>query len=183
MGHILSFTTVNKRENNEDSCLTYSLKVEDKEYSILLLSDGMGGHDYGEIISNAVISNLSQAINDSILKKSILPQVNIKDDLDITKILASSLERTNYKILQLIKNNKWKGGGATVVAVIIQEDRYYWGILGDSRLYHINKSNETIKQQGFDHNVPGILLQQGAITPEIAKHHSQKKSISVLYGD
>jgi PPM family protein phosphatase len=182
MTKILTFTTVNKRDNNEDSCLTFSLNVNDEKYTILLLSDGMGGHDYGEIISNTVISNLAIIISDSILKKSILPQINESDTLNLKKILSGALERTNHKVLQLIQNNKWKGGGATIVAVIIHDNDFFWGTLGDSRLYHIDKTENKLSQIGFDHNVPGILLKEGAITPEIAKHHAQRNQLVYFMG-
>lgn len=183
------FTTVNQRENNEDSCLAYDLIVDNRLYSILLLSDGMGGHDYGEIISNTVMSNLSMLINKSILDKAIIPQLQAEEtekkssNLDFENVLHQAIEVTNHKVRQLVTNNKWKNGGATLVAVIIfDNNKFVWGYLGDSRLYQYNANEKKLNQIGFDHNVPGILLNEGAITPEIAKNHAQKNEIVYYMG-
>lgn len=184
------FTTVNQRENNEDSCLAYDLIVDNRLYSVLLLSDGMGGHDYGELISNTVMSNLSMLINKSILEKAIIPQLENSESekkenaiIDFEKVLQQAIEVTNHKVRQLVTNNKWKSGGATLVAVIVLDNnKYVWGYLGDSRLYHYSSEDKKLNQIGFDHNVPGILLNEGAITPEIAKNHAQKNEIVYYMG-
>lgn len=182
MSKILSFTTVNKRDNNEDSCLAYTINIYGENFTVLLLSDGMGGHDYGEVISNTVISNVSMIINNHLLRNSIYPNISDKKELNLQNVLFDALQRTNHKIVQLIKTNKWKGGGATVVAAIIHKDNYCWGTLGDSRLYHFDFKQKKLKQLGFDHNVPGILLNEGAITKEIAKHHAQRNQLVYFMG-
>lgn len=182
MSNILSFTTVNKRENNEDCCLAYTLNVYERQYTILLLSDGMGGHDYGEIISNITISSISSIINHQILTKLIRPKLESTKEVIIQEILIDAIERTNHKILQLKKSNKWKDGGATIVAVIIFDNEYYWGMLGDSRLYHLSAKEKKITQLGFDHSVPGILLRQGVIKPEVARHHAQRNELVYYIG-
>lgn len=185
MGQILKFTDINKREDNEDSCLAFELFDGNQKYTILLLSDGMGGHDYGEVISNVVISNIAWLISKTILDRRIIPQLKKETNeaqLDLKDVLHQAIEVTNHKVKQLIKNNKWKDGGATLVATVIVNDNFFWGSIGDSRLYHFISSEKKLIQQGFDHNVPGILVKEGAIIPEVAKYHSQRNQLVYFIG-
>jgi len=178
------YTNINGRSTNEDSSLAYSIKIKHNEnYNILLLSDGMGGHDHGDIISNTTISVISDFINKKLLNFYIQPSMNNKNiSLELQKTVLDSIEFTNLKINQMIKNNNWKGGGATLVVVIVFNGYFYWGILGDSRLYHYVFDKNTVSQIGFDHNVPGILENEGVITRQVAKYHSKRNQLVYYIG-
>lgn len=183
---------VNERDNNEDCCLSFEITVPDQSFrsnsiKILLLSDGMGGHQHGELVSHKVIDNVATQISQRIFREFTIPKLkgdqhSALENIDFTKLLQESISITNDKILKLIKTNKWKKAGATLVAVIVVGQIYYWGYLGDSRLYHWIYSEEKLLQITEDHSVVGIMLKEGAITEEVAKYHSQKHELVYYMG-
>lgn len=185
------FTRTNKRDNNEDACLAYTLNIpnatENQRLDILLLSDGMGGHEHGEVISRFSIATMAQQINSAVLAPFILPKESpntVLDTalLDYKAILETAIRQTNADVLQLMKDKKWSQAGATLVAVIVCGQHYTYGYLGDSRLYQWHQAEDQLERVTNDHNVPGILVQEGVITEEVAKYHAQKNQLVYFIG-
>jgi protein phosphatase len=191
MNYILTRTEINQRETNEDSCLAFKIspRIDDdqgRDISILLLSDGMGGHQYGEIVSHTAIRQAAAYLNQRIIDSFTNPQLDGKqisiDDIDFKKTIAECIVFCNSQILKLITNNRWKKAGATLVIVIVVGETYYYGYLGDSRLYHWGSHSGKLRQVTYDHSIVGIALQEGAITPQVAKHHAQKHQLVYFMG-
>jgi protein phosphatase len=185
-----NYTRTNKRDNNEDACLSFTLtpKMEDGRecVKVLLLSDGMGGHDHGEVISNKVIAAMAINITKDILLKSITPDLygtqKAVKDIDFKNLLYEAIIMANHSILQLIESNKWRRTGATLVAVVIYQNKYFWGYLGDSRLYQWHTSVQELSQVSYDHNVPGVLVNEGVLKPEVARFHAQRNQLVYYVG-
>lgn len=186
---IHSFTSVNRRENNEDSCLSFSLNVFNKKNQplhVLILADGMGGLDYGEMVSNAAVHQFAKAFVEEVLKKAIVPKPTINElkefRYDFKSIILQTLEIVNKQVLRFLETNKIKRGGSTIVVAIVAENTFYYGYLGDSRLYHWKNSSAELTCVTQDHNVPGILLFQGLITSEVARFHAQRNQLVYFVG-
>lgn len=159
------------RENNEDS-LFY-----DTKRGLYIVSDGMGGHQAGEVASKAVVT--------------VLPPM-------IEKLAADMGQPTQSKepyqrvlrdaILQLSQNlrdeSKGKAGlqgmGATVVVVWIFEQRAHMAYMGDSRIYLLRKGKLT--QISNDHSVVALLLRHRQITEDEAKDHPARGRLSRYVG-
>jgi serine/threonine protein phosphatase PrpC len=191
MNYILSRSEINQRETNEDSCLTFELSPrmydnQGREISILLLSDGMGGHQYGEIVSHTAIRQAAAYLNQRIIDNFTNPHLDGKqisiDDIDFRKTIADTIVFCNNQILKLITNNRWKKAGATLVIVIVVGETFYYGYLGDSRLYHWSSNSGQLRQMTYDHSIVGIALKEGAITPQVAKYHAQKHQLVYFMG-
>lgn len=185
MKNIIRFTSKNKRENNEDSCLGFELLVEigsqEKKLSVLILSDGMGGHEFGELASNLVVDSMAQLLSKRLFNLSIIPTLGNDSigfyNVDFEKIIYECMAQTNQKVLTMIKNNKWKKAGATAVVAIVIDDIYYWGNLGDSYLFQWRQEKRQLEKVSYDHSMVGILLEEGAITPEVAGFHADKHRV------
>jgi protein phosphatase len=118
------------RDNNEDSCL--SVRLENNAY-FMGVADGMGGEAGGEIASKAVLKSVSE-----FLKKEI-------KNTDAAKGLKELLERSflvaQTAIAEIVKGNpELQGMGTTLAAVLIKDNRYVWGNIGDSRVYLRNNN-------------------------------------------
>jgi len=118
------------RDNNEDSCL--SVRLENNAY-FMGVADGMGGEAGGEIASKAVLKSVSE-----FLKKEI-------KNTDAGKGLKELLERSfivaQTTISEIVKGNpELQGMGTTLAAVLIKENKYVWGNIGDSRVYLRNNN-------------------------------------------
>lgn len=189
MKHIKTYTSVNRRENNQDSCLGFEINLDVgggiENIAVLILSDGMGGHEHGEIASRLVVDTMAQLISKRLYGLSIKPlhgKKRLHQSIDFQKTIFQSMVQTNQKMLMLIKNNKWKKAGATVTAAIVTKDRYHWGSIGDSHIYHWRNNAATLSKISYDHSFVGILLQEGTIEPEAARFHSEKNRIVYYMG-
>jgi len=118
------------RDNNEDSCL--SVRLDNNSY-FLAVADGMGGEAGGEVASKTVLSSVSD-----FLKKEI-------KNTDAGKGLKYLLERSfvvaQTAIAEKVKvNSDLQRMGTTLAAVLIKDNHYVWGNIGDSRIYLMNNN-------------------------------------------
>jgi len=132
------------REINEDSYLI------DKKNNFAIVSDGMGGHEKGDMASSLVIKEFCKSINEFL-------QCDISNDIMFQSMLSKYLNNANEdisnKLLRYSKENNIKDTiGATVAGVYIDKSNSKIAIyhLGDSRVYRIRDNN--IIQMTIDHN-------------------------------
>ena len=158
-----------RRKNNEDFAIAQIFK----DYIILILADGMGGHNGGEIASGCGAETALSSIK-SKLKDSLTPQ-------EILDILSKAVKRANLEILAEAQASSLTGMGTTMDICIIKEQSAYIAHVGDSRVYKIS-SDKKITRITRDHSLVEFMLESGAITPEEAQHHPQKNVITRALG-
>ena len=130
-----------KRNLNED---TYLINQENK---YVLVSDGMGGHERGDVASNIVVQTYNEIFNDS-LNSTCIDENKIYDMINISN------KESTLKIKKFARDYKIKNTmGATIVGTIFdyENNKCYYFHLGDSRLYKI--SDNKITQLTIDHSV------------------------------
>lgn len=157
------------REINEDSCC--HLKVSDG-CDLLMVADGMGGHNAGEVASMIAVKSITDYIKE-----------NVKSD-DGEKIVDSikrAIQKANTDIYdESIQNQGYSGMGTTVTCAIACRDVIYIGHVGDSRAY-ILKDGKLYKITN-DHSLVAELVKNGTITEAEAMHHPQKNIITRALG-
>ena len=153
------------RKNNEDgltSIIPEDQKLLAKRGALFLVSDGLGGHNNGEVASQLAIRTISdsyyQDTND-----------------DIAQSLREAIQKANTAIHQA-----GNGMGTTCVAVVLLGDTAYVANVGDSRAYLIR--NGQLKQISRDHSVVAEELRAGLITQEQARNHPQRNMITRCLG-
>ncbi len=134
-----------KRERNEDSYLILNPR---DDILFLAVSDGMGGHQCGDIASKLVIESCQKTLY-SFLDKRVEP-FNIKSIL--IKIFYNAQEEIRNH-LKLYSNIKFMG--ATLTCLLIVDNYYGWGNIGDSRLYKI--TNKEVKLLTVDHTLVNAI--------------------------
>lgn len=154
------------REVNEDSILTF----QTNEYSLLIVADGMGGHQGGEVASSIAVNSIKEFIKENFLEYEDKEEL-IRDSI----ILAN---KTIYE--KALNNSELSGMGTTVTLSLIIKDNLYIGHVGDSRAYIIK--GEVLSQITEDHSYINELLKKGAITEEEAKIHPMKNLITRAVG-
>ena len=152
------------RELNEDRYLF----INEDDYILLAVADGMGGHNAGDIASQMAI--------DEILKYNLKlgfyenTVENIKD----------CIEKVNEKVYRYgIDNPGCHGMGTTLTLSIIINNNVYFANVGDSRGYIINDSIEKIT---IDHSYVEELVKIGKLTEEEAKSHPNRNQITRAIG-
>lgn len=146
------------RTINEDRHLTKTLADGS---CLLAVCDGMGGESSGDVAATMAIEKLKS-----------LPEKPPPDE----SILAEALRTIHESIRAEAKNNRARRGmGTTATVAVIREETVYWAHAGDSRLYLFSDGNLRCITQ--DHNVPGVLLKNGEITPEEARNHPMRNML------
>lgn len=130
--------------NNQDSCLVRP------DIGLWAVADGMGGHEAGEIASQAVVSALNAV-------------ANAASAADLLEQSRTQVLRANRDILAL-SEQRGVTIGTTVAILLIRDDHYACLWAGDSRVYAI-KGGE-IAQLSVDHTEVEELVSSGALSRE-----------------
>lgn len=180
--HIFSKTDDGKkRKHNEDSIRTMHVKTGglkgESEFWALVLADGMGGYDKGEVASTMTCDELAKF---SIV--DLPPVFGDTDDPDEVLAVfqdgvAEKVDEINHSIWELGSGGKM---GCTLVYAIIFKDNLYLAYCGDSRAYMM-KGN-TLEQISVDHSYVNALLANNAITKEEAADHPMRHVITKSIG-
>ncbi|HBG02072.1 MAG TPA: hypothetical protein DDW87_10955, partial [Firmicutes bacterium] len=152
------------RENNEDALWVGS--------DCLVVCDGMGGHQAGEVASAIAIQAVSE-----------FPFSGQDPEEEVTSAILQAQER----ILQASeKNEGYHGMGTTITLAWISSpgengySRLTCGHVGDSRCYLFSQG--VLEQVTSDHSVVGELLRSGTITPLEARVHPKKHILTQALG-
>jgi protein phosphatase len=106
-----------RRSTNEDTWLV------DLDLGLLVVADGMGGHNAGEVASALAV----QVIREFLKSSGVTPT---------RALLEEAVESANERILSdAAQHPDYAGMGTTVVAVLVSGDRVFYTSVGDSRLY------------------------------------------------
>jgi PPM family protein phosphatase len=106
-----------RRSTNEDSWLV------DLDLGLLVVADGMGGHNAGEVASALAV----KVIRDVFESDGNPPS---------RSLLTRAVQLANQRILAAASEQPAHSGmGTTVVAVIIVDERAFYTSVGDSRVY------------------------------------------------
>jgi len=168
-----------ERKTNEDSVASLILNAKsfNKKFDcgILVVADGMGGHDFGEVASDIASKKF---IEDTI--QNILVSSEKNETIDFPKILLHSVEAANNEVWKISKD-KTNHIGTTLVGAIIVGNKVFIVNAGDSRAYLVIPQ-ESIKQITKDHSVVQEMIDANVITKEQAKIHPRRNIITKALG-
>ena len=157
------------RENNEDYFLVDAAK------NLFIVSDGMGGHNAGEVAS----LNAAAAVNDHFTPE-ILAEIK-GDRIKINDELNDCLFVANQKILDLAESNPgYRGMGCTLVVALVERGALHIGHVGDTRAYLCDEAG--IKLLTTDHSKVMELVKAGQMTLEEARQSPLKNELSQAIG-
>lgn len=160
LAHVARSDTGRVRTGNEDS-LGF-----DVDTGLMLLADGMGGCNGGEIASamavNIVLSEFRQL-------PLMLPLNEAAPELSSgTMRLCTAIAKANREIYQLsLAQSQLSGMGTTLVAALFLGTRVTLASVGDSRVYRLRQGH--FEQLTVDHTVVQEQVEYGLITPEQAR--------------
>lgn len=161
------------REVNQDNFATIDL------LGLYIVADGMGGHAAGEKASLSAVSTAIEVFSGYDFDEHKLPGYDTV--IGIEDVIKIALKEANNRIIQTsISSVHLQGMGTTSVMTIVENNKIYFGNVGDSRGYLINSSG--IKQLTRDHSVVQDLKEQGLITEEEAKVHPYRNVITRCLG-
>jgi len=169
-----------KRKLNEDSILMMDLSFvhqsEPTERAILILCDGMGGHNAGEVASKMACRIIIRELMPAILNHP-------KDDdmVNFEIAIKHAIKKANEEIYEYSKKTpEYKGMGTTVSMCVLMKNYMFVGHVGDSRVYIIN--DDEIIQITKDHSLVQELIDMGKIRKEEAISHPKRNVITRAVG-
>ena len=155
-----------KRDVNQDYVFV-SDKPIGRLPNLLVVADGMGGHNAGDFASRFVVESLKEDLAHS-----------MEDGPEAT--IRKAIQNANHRLIEVAKQNvRLEGMGTTLVVATVIEHTLYFANIGDSRLYLLN---DNIKQLSKDHSFVQEMVRLGGINAEEAKHHPDKNIITRAIG-
>ncbi|WP_106746249.1 PP2C family protein-serine/threonine phosphatase [Yoonia maritima] len=146
---------------------------------VVVLADGMGGHAAGDVASKIVVTEVFSELK--------FQSANFGDfESEIPQYLTAAAVNANNVVREHVQEHpETRGMGATLVSLVLVENRMFWMSIGDSPLYHFR--NGKIKQLNEDHSMaPQIdfMVQSGLLDPEAGRNHPDRNCLtSVILGD
>lgn len=157
------------RPHNEDSVAV------DTELGLIVLADGMGGYQAGEVASGITTDLIIREIRAGAAKfvnlppgASVPPPGAIGAASAQSRLLQRAIENSNSAILEAgTKQKNLSGMGSTVVALFFWSDRVSIAHVGDSRVYRWRGG--LLQRLTRDHSLVQELVDHGFYTPEQAR--------------
>jgi len=122
-----SFSDIGKiRENNEDSYLELNVDNSSEKLLLLVVADGMGGHNAGEVASKTVVNSIEDYFK---------TQENDLEN-DALNSLKNSIIKANQEVIRASNDKEeLRGMGSTCTAMLILNNITFLAHVGDSRAY------------------------------------------------
>jgi protein phosphatase len=162
------------RPLNEDSISTRPQK------GIVVLADGMGGYNAGEVASALAAALITRGI------ESAWPQVAADSSREESKLKAEKLFRDEIQFAnesiyrKAQQDTSCSGMGTTLVAGLFHDNFIIVSHIGDSRLYRLRAGN--LSHMTRDHSLLQEQLDAGLISTEEAKVSNNKNYVTRALG-
>jgi protein phosphatase len=163
------------REHNEDTI------AFDADLGLMVLADGMGGYNAGEVASGIAVKTIVNLVRDSADREDLSA---IDQATGLTRrsiVLRDAVLRANKVIFQTAKTQpQCEGMGTTVVGALFYDDRVTIAHVGDSRMYRVRGSK--LEQVTSDHSLLQELVDRGFYSPEEAQRAANKNYVTRALG-
>jgi len=163
------------RTNNEDAV------GEDPDIGLLILADGMGGYNAGEIASGIAIATVLDVVRRE-WKELRRGEVDADSGYSMEALmLKRAVENAHTTIFQVSQSQpQCAGMGTTIVTCVLHDDRVSIAYVGDSRLYRFREGQ--LEQITRDHSLIEDLVARGHYSREDAAKLVRKNIVTRALG-
>ena len=159
---------------NQDSILVKHAMTDYDEVLLAVICDGMGGLSKGELASAAVVREFNKWFDEE------LPAEAGHTDMQVIggKWMLM-LKELNTRISEYSKSHGLEGAGTTCSAILIIEDQYVIGHVGDTRIYQMGSH---ITQMTADQTFVAREVSRGTMSAEQAKKDKRRNLLLQCIG-
>jgi serine/threonine protein phosphatase PrpC len=201
---VASWTTTGiVRTGNEDAYAVLhaceSRQDDVGESALVLLCDGMGGYEAGEVAAALAIQAMRQYLvqqkmfahlagasafpHDALSSPG--PEGHAAPPLDVEQckgLLKAALKEANKQVFSASRSpgSKRRGMGCTAEAVYVDGGNVVVGHVGDSRTYHLHEGR--LIQLTRDQTLVNRLVELGTLTAEEAEKHPRRNELQQAIG-
>lgn len=157
--------SIGARERQEDA--GYHRIYDNGESVLILVADGMGGHEGGEIASSVVVESFTSAFFDE------------SAAMRTPQRLAAGLARANHQVAARIgETPELEGMGSTLVAAVASRRGLSWASVGDSLLLRVR--GPRVERLNEDHSMAPLLdaaVKKGDLTADQSASHRDRNAL------
>ena len=158
------------RAQNQDA---FRIEELDRNTVLAAVCDGMGGAKSGNIASKLAIDVFTEEVRCSY--KSSMTQEQIE------QLLQNAVKLANFTVYDQARQfADFAGMGTTLVAALITGKTATIVNVGDSRCYHITRSD--IRRITVDHSLVQLMVDRGELTAEEARDYPGRNYITRAVG-
>ena len=165
------------RKTNEDSLLS------DPELGLLIVADGMGGHNAGEVASRLAVEAIKGFLQKSVSGEDFTWPYGIDSRISFSaNRLMTAVKLANRRVFKAGESrDEYTGLGTTIVAALIEDGVLTFTGVGDSRIYvYADGRLEQITQD--DSWVATVLAREPGISEEQLATHPMRHVLTNVLG-
>ena len=154
------------RDHNEDSCGHF---IESDSTAVVVVADGVGGYEGGEVASAMAVETTLQGWQDS------------PASWGAGKRLHRAVQRANIEVYnRALTVPELRAMCTTITAVAVERGMLAAAHIGDCRLYLLRDGK--ITQLTKDHTVVGERVRMGLMSEEEARNHPKRSTLQRSLG-
>jgi len=158
---------IGQRQSNQDR-IAYCYS---RDCLLMLVADGMGGHQHGELAAHIAAQYITHAF-----QRDAQPALH-----DPALFLSRALTGAHHAILDdTLDRHLQEAPRTTIVACVVQDGTAWWAHAGDSRLYLLRRGR--IHTRTRDHSRVQMLIDQGLLSARDAANHPGRNRIYSCLG-
>src|SRR5205809_27507 len=164
------------RKINEDAWLW------DPEIGLLVVADGMGGHNAGEVASHLAVDALHSFLKTSASGDDFTWPFGLNPHWSFAaNRLLTALKIANNRVYRASESNAdYTGMGTTVVAAIADGPSVTFASIGDSRIYVLRDSE--LRQLTDDDSWVVMLQKESGLDPRAFEKHPMRHVLTSVVG-
>ena len=163
------------RDHNEDSI------GSDPDLGLMVLADGMGGYNAGEVASGIAVQIVSELATEGANREE---RDNIDPHSGMLRqsiVLRDAVYRANKIIYQTAQSQTHcEGMGTTIVACMFYDNKVSIAHVGDSRAYRVRGGE--FEQLTMDHSLLQELVDRGFYSAEEAQRSTNRNYVTRALG-
>lgn len=187
------------RSGNEDAfSLIHSCESRQDDFSekaLILLADGMGGYEAGEVAAAMALTEVRRTLCELPQFRALAGESGFDSDTpnaegnasqpidteEMKKLIRDALIAANKRVHDESKANPSRRGmGCTLEIVYLDSRNIIVGHVGDSRTYHLNDG--ALNQLTRDQTLVNRLVELGQLTEEEAEKHPRRNELQQALG-
>ena len=163
------------RSHNEDSVAC------EPAYGLVVLADGMGGYNAGEVASGIAVSVVVTEVSHSLQNASPIDRDETSGEELGVMLLRNNIQKANASIFHAAESQpQYSGMGTTIVSGMFYDNRVVVGHVGDSRMYRLR--GEVLETITRDHSLLQEQIDGGIISVEDARLSKNKNLVTRAVG-
>ena len=163
------------RSHNEDSVAC------DPSCGLVVLADGMGGYNAGEVASGIAVSVVVTEVSHGLQNANPVDRGEREGEELGISLLRGNIQKANASIFHAAQSQpQYAGMGTTIVSGLFYDNRVAVGHVGDSRMYRLR--GEVLELITKDHSLLQEQIDSGMISVEDARLSRNKNLVTRAVG-